>query len=312
MSGEVTVHVSVLLQEVLDALRLERGGVFLDCTVGGAGHMEAILKASDQVRVVGIDRDKKALDRAAVRLKPYEGRFSLHHLSFSELETISELGPFDGIVADLGLSSDQIEDGRGISFREDAPLDMRMNLDDALTAHEVVNEYSAKELTRVLATGGVRKHLKRYVSTILSQRPFNSSDALADAIVQATPMKDRVGKHPATVVFQAIRIEVNAEFRQIEGLLNVAPKMIAPNGVFACISFHSLEDQIVARRMRKWRGEGAPANWAGAISQEQVSLGRMLTPKAITPSAEEEARNPRARSARLRVFEFTGGEKVVL
>ncbi len=308
MPGEVTVHVSVLLEEVIKALKLDRGGVFLDCTVGGAGHMEAMLKASESVQVVGIDRDQKALSRAASRLKPFEGRFSLHHHSFSELETISKHGPFSGILADLGLSSDQIEDGRGISFREDSRLDMRMNPEDELTAETVVNNYTAGELTRVLAEGGVRKNLKRYVSAILSRRPFHTSDSLADAIVNATPMKDRFGKHPATVVFQAIRIEVNAEFEQIENLLNFVPTAIASGGIFACISFHSLEDKLVARRMRKWRGEGLPANVPGVFQHESQSLGRLLTPKAIVPTAKEQEANPRSRSARLRVFQFSANE----
>ncbi|MCI5066298.1 16S rRNA (cytosine(1402)-N(4))-methyltransferase RsmH, partial [bacterium] len=265
---------------------------------------EAMLKAAEEARVVGIDRDKRAICRAQEKLAPFGGRVELHHCAFSELGALGEKGPFDGILADLGLSSDQLEDGRGMSFREDCPLDMRMNEEDETTAAEIVNEASAGDLTRILGRGGVRKNLKRYVSAILHGRPFASAIQLAEVISEATPFRDRRDRHPATVVFQALRMEVNREVQEIEALLEVVPQLISSGGRFACISFHSGEDQLITKRMRRWRGSGTPAMWGGGQQEEERSLGKLLTRNAITPSSEEIHENPRARSARMRVFEF--------
>lgn len=306
MGKDVTVHVPVLLAEVLEALNLKAHGTYLDCTVGGAGHMEAMLKSTNDITVIGLDRDQKALERAASRLQPYSAQISLHHMAFGDAKNILDRGPFDGVLADLGTSSDQLAEERGLSFRSDASLDMRMNADDELTAEAVVNTYSPGELSRVLRVGGVRKNLKRFVSAILANRPFSSAKSLGDCIAQATPMRDKKDTHPATVVFQAIRIEVNKEFEQIDSLLNSIPSLIAPKGRFVCISFHSLEDQLVAKRMRRWRGESAPANFPGMEAAGRESLGSLLTSRAVVPSSDEVEVNPRARSARMRVFEFNG------
>ncbi|MCB0330648.1 MAG: 16S rRNA (cytosine(1402)-N(4))-methyltransferase RsmH [Bdellovibrionales bacterium] len=306
MTADATVHVPVLLSEVIRALKPETGGRFLDCTLGGAGHTEAILKSSPDTQVVAIDRDRRALERAELRLAPYKGRFELHHLAFSELPEVESKGPFKGILADLGISSDQLEEARGLSFREEHPLDMRMNEEDSMTAEDIVNSYSAGQLTGMLRRGGVTRNMKRYVEAIVKGRPFESAQELGEAISNATPIRDRKERHPATVVFQAIRIEVNSELREIEVLLDLVPRLIAPSGVFACICFHSLEDQVVTKRMRKWKGAGAPANFPGAEAHAEQSLGKLLTRDAITPSAEEVKANPRSRSALLRVFEFHG------
>jgi len=299
-----TVHVPVLLQECIEALKVRDGGRYLDCTLGGGGHSEAILSASEGCTLVSFDRDQRAVERAVERLAPFGERFTAVHAPFSKVVD-TEQGRFDGILADLGISSDQLAEGRGFSFRDDGPLDMRMDESAPRTADEVVNTYGEGQLIRVLKRGGCGSEARYVARAILKHRPLRSTADL-NQLVQGVMKGRKSGKssNPATVVFQAIRIEVNGEFEEIETLLDGIPQLAHPGGRVAVISFHSLEDKLIASRMRDWEGrDHMPALHPGR--REVVSLGRLLTRKAILPSEQECEVNSRARSARLRIFEFS-------
>ncbi len=305
-----TRHVPVLVDEVLEMLRAAEGGHFLDCTLGGGGHTEAILSAHPENTVVACDRDETALERAFERLRGVEDRVELEKCAFSDLETVQEKSPFDGVLADLGLSTDQILEGRGFSFLDEHSLDMRMDSSAGRSVSELIDDCSLGELTTILRRGGVGKLSRRYAEAILRARGERHSGSnlsakeLAELIEAATPQKLRKDSHPATVVFQALRIEVNEELSEIDSLLERAPWLTAPGGRIAVISFHSLEDKKVAGAFRKWqRGDDAPAWWPKPEGGA-APLGKHLTPKAIVPSESEKEQNRSSRSARMRVFEF--------
>ncbi len=303
-----SVHVSVLPQEVIAYLKADAGGRFLDCTLGGAGHTQAILDASEDNFVVAIDRDERALKRAKVKLAAYAKRCDLKHASFADLDGLSLTGEqyFTGILADLGLSSDQLAEERGFSFKDEGELDMRMDESQGLKAIDIVNNYTDKELTRMLRVGGMNKDAFRLAKAIVKFRPFNKVGDLVKCVHGCLGAKEygKKVKDSATVVFQALRIEVNQEFAQIKNLLEFANRAIAPGGRLVVIAFHSLEDRMITKAMRDWQGrETASALWRGK-TEGSLKRGRLLTGKAVTPSEEEVARNPRSRSARLRAFEF--------
>jgi len=302
-----SIHVPVMLNEVLTALKAQEGGTFLDCTLGGAGHTKAILAANPNNIVFAIDRDLDAVRRARENLADEikAGRLMIEHASFSDLSQLDfsclKNGlEFRGILADLGLSSDQLAASRGFSFHDEGVLDMRMDQNSAYSANEVVNLTSEKELFAILKRGGVGNEARRIVREIINARPIRNTSELAE-VVRRVAMNTK-GFDPSTVAFQAIRIEVNQEYSQILDMLNVAIKLLSVGGRLAVISFHSLEDKLVAKEMRRWVGaDSTPANWPG--SHMAVSLGMLLTKKALLPTAEEIERNTRSRSARLRVFE---------
>lgn len=302
-----SVHVSVLLEEVVDFLRAKDGGAFLDCTLGGGGHTQAMLEANKLNLVTAIDRDMHAIKRAE---KKFEGneRVRLVHASFAELTNAMQGEVFDGVLADLGMSTDQLKGERGFSFDSNSALDMRMDTSQGLTAADLVNDSEPRELFRIFKRGGVKEEAKRLVSEIINNRPIESTKALAAIARAVWPAGKKTTKDPATTVFQALRIEVNREFEQLEALLNAAPSLVKPGGRLAIISFHSLEDQAVAKVMRKWQaGDTAPAWWPKERGEQP--LGRLLTKKAVLPSDEETERNPASRSAMLRVFEFQNGDQ---
>lgn len=312
-----SVHISVLLEEVVSYLRAEQGGQFLDCTFGGGGHTRALLAAHPSNRVVACDRDAAALQRGAQqfakesRLILYKSAFADFYSCFDQISPVlggpleREACRFDGVVADLGLSTDQLKGGRGFSFEDSACLDMRMDREAPRSAYEVVNESEPRELTVILKRGGVGEDARRIVQAIVAARPVESARDLASIVERAVPRRKKSGAHPATVVFQALRIEVNQEIQQIEKLLAAVPKMIKPGGRLAVIAFHSLEDKLVAGQMRRWADpDTTPARWRSADAPK--GLGKLLTKKALTPSAAEISRNPSSRSALLRVFEFEG------
>lgn len=306
----VTRHIPVLLEEVLSAF--EYPGTFLDCTLGGGGHSEALLQAHSNNRVWSFDRDNRAIHRTRERLAGYGERSIVGQSSFADLAMAVAGQKFNGVLADLGMSTDQLFEGRGFSFQDDSTLDMRMDESQDLTAEEVLNSYSERELVVMFKRGGLEKAAKSVASAIVRGRPLRSTRELADL---ATAVLSRFQKrsrdkesgrresNPATVVFQALRMEVNQELVQIRSLMSALPALLGPGGRAVIISFHSLEDKEVARVMRLWaQGSTLPARLQ--TGREERSLGKLLTRKAIVPSEEEIGRNPASRSARMRVFEF--------
>lgn len=298
-----TVHFPVMCHEVVQLLKAEAGGAFIDCTLGGAGHSEALLKANARNKVVSIDRDTRAIDRARIRLASYESRVELHWGNFGSVVEIAQERVFDGMVVDLGISTDQLRENRGFSFHDSAPLDMRMNEQQEFSAHDVVNSYSEKELLLVLKRGGVGKEAFSVARGIVAARPIKTTGDLSSAINRAAAgITSKKSINPSTVVFQAIRIEVNREFDEIEKMLDAAPAVVRTGGRLAVITFHSLEDRLVTHRMREWQqGDSAPASWRGP---RIPSKGKLISTKPVVPGDEEVAKNPPSRSARLRVFEF--------
>ena len=298
-----TCHIAVMEKEVLEHLQAGTGGSFLDCTLGGGGHTRAILDANSTNQVVAIDRDKRAIERTGAALAAYSDRLQISHADFSGVPALLQGRRFKGVLADLGLSSDQLSESRGFSFDDASPLDMRMDESQELTASDLVNEMGEGELCQLLREGGAAKEARYAARAIVRARPIGSARDLAGIL--RTALKGRLPQrdiHPATVVFQALRIAVNNEFEQIKNLLDTLPQTVEEGGRAVLICFHSLEDELVTGRMRQWAGSEFSAQWPG--SQGSRPLGRMLTRKAATASDEERELNPRARSARLRVFEF--------
>lgn len=299
-----SVHISVLRDEVIVMLRAEQGGAFLDCTLGGGGHTAAILAASEAANVSALDRDQAALDRSAWITERHPGKFAVQHGSFSAARRLYPATQFDGILADLGLSTDQLHEERGFSFNDQSALDMRMDSSQGESVAELLERVTAQELYVILRQGGVGPEARAVAAALLRNKPFKSSRELANLLQELPALRAKKKKtHPATVVFQALRIAVNREIEEIEAFMQEVPQMIKPGGRLAVITFHSLEDRLVTHQMRAWENQGsAPAGYRGAAREPK--LGRVLTRKPITPSADEIERNPAARSAQLRVFEF--------
>lgn len=298
------VHVPVMLNEVIEALGARGGGMFLDCTFGGGGHTRAILDASPDSWVVAMDRDARALERGSRWASAYGDRLDLVHAPFSKVAEAASGRVFDGVLADLGMSTDQLVEGRGFSFADTGPLDMRMDESAGMTAADFVNTSSEREIFLALAEGGVGKNARAIARTLVFHRPFTSPKALADA-VKASQLGKRSQSHvhPATVVFQALRMHINDELGEVKKLLDAAPSVVKQGGKLAVITFHSVEDRAVASRMREWESAGSyPANWRGIRAEKRI--GRVVNKGAEKPSDEEVSRNPASRSARLRVFQF--------
>ncbi len=296
-----SVHIPVLLSESREFLRASEGGSFLDCTLGGAGHTQALLDASSEVTVAAFDRDPKALARAEAFLTEYGDRVEVAQAAFSELAQRCQGRTFRGMLADLGVSTDQIREERGFAF-QDSSLDMRMDPTSGVSARVLLNGATEQELYVIFKKGGVGNEARKVAREIVAQRPIESADQLAKLVVRCGGAKDKK-THPATVVFQALRIAVNHEFEEIDALMQAAPSLVEKGGRLVVISFHSLEDKAVTRVMREWdSGGSAPANYPGAVRHERK--GRLLTKKAVFPTEQEIERNPSARSARMRVFEF--------
>lgn len=279
------VHVSVLYQEVIDGLQVRSGGRYLDATVGGGGHSRLILEAAPQVELVALDQDAMAIAAAQETLGDFKNQVTFHQTNFAAFNP-GEL-KFDGILADLGVSSAQFDIAdRGFSFRHTAPLDMRMDQQQELTAAEIINFWDEKELADIFYTYGEERLSRRIARQIVERRPFETTTGLAEAIAQCVPGKYRHGRiHPATRVFQALRIAVNRELEVLETFIAQAPLWLKPGGRLAIISFHSLEDRIVKHRMR------------------ESELLKVMTKKPILPSEEEIQANSRSRSAKLRLAE---------
>lgn len=304
-------HISVLLNECLDGLNIKPDGIYVDGTLGGAGHSSQIAKRLTTGRLIGIDRDPVALAAAGERLKPYEDRVTLVHSNFCEIAQVLrdlDIPGVDGILLDLGVSSPQLDDGeRGFSYMVDAPLDMRMNSNDALDAKAVVNTWSQEELCRILYDYGEERYAPRIAAAICRRRaehPIETTLELVDIIRGAMPPAAlREKQHPAKRSFQAIRIAVNDELGSVEKVMKDAIPLLNPGGRLAVITFHSLEDRIVKTAMASAaKGCICPPSFPVCVcgKKPQVSL---VSRKPIVASAEELENNPRSRSAKLRVCE---------
>ena len=304
-------HVSVLLNECLDNLDIKEDGIYVDCTLGGAGHSSHILKRlSDKGMLIGIDQDTDALKAAKERLKDYNN-VKFVHSNFYNIDSILEelqIEKVDGILMDLGVSSYQLDEGeRGFSYMQDAPLDMRMNRDNDFSAYDVVNKYSVDELFRVIKDYGEEKFARRIANFIVERRevkPIETTLELVDIIKDAIPAKARrEGPHPAKRTFQAIRIEVNSELKILNKAIEDGVSRLNKGGRMAIITFHSLEDRIVKLKFRELADPcTCPKDFPICVCGKKPTV-KLISRKAIEPTKEEVDENPRSRSAKLRVLE---------
>ena len=308
------VHQSVLLHECIDALCIKPDGIYLDGTLGGAGHSLEIAKGLTTGRLIGVDRDTVALEAAKRRLAPYLERVTLVHDNFANLGAILDalgLEKIDGMLFDLGVSSPQLDDGsRGFSYMADAPLDMRMNRDDRLTAYDVVNTWPREELRRILFEYGEERYAPLIAAAIertRAEKPIATTLELVDVISGTMPAQAlREKQHPAKRSFQAIRIAVNDELGSVERMLADAMDRLNPGDRLAVITFHSLEDRIVKNAMQNAaRGCTCPPEFPVCVCGKKPKV-KILTRKPIVSGQEELDKNPRARSAKLRVAEAIG------
>jgi 16S rRNA (cytosine1402-N4)-methyltransferase len=282
MSSPSFSHIPVLPQELIAGLNVQKGGHYLDATVGGGGHSDLILQAAPDVRLTAIDRDEIAIASAKTKLPEtvqfWQGNFA----DYRPLNL-----KFDGIIADLGVSSPQFDDGdRGFSFQQDAPLDMRMDRQQSLTAAEIINRRSEKELADIIYQYGEERLSRRIARRIIEKRPLQTTKELAELIYYVVPAKYRHAKiHPATRTFQALRIVVNTELESLEKFIKIAPEWLKIGGRIGIISFHSLEDRIVKHSFRN------------------STLLKVMTKKPIVAQSEEIQNNPRSRSAKMRFAE---------
>mgnify|MGYP001120782898 CR=1 FL=1 len=304
-------HRSVLLHECIDALAIKPDGIYLDGTLGGAGHSLEICRSLTTGRLIGVDRDLVALEAAKKRLYRHAKKVTLVHDNFENVGAILTalgLDRIDGMLFDLGVSSPQLDDAeRGFSYPQDAPLDMRMNPDRPFSAYDVVNGYDEDELDRVIFTYGEERWARRIAQFIVKEReakPIETTGELVDIIKKAVPKGARKdGPHPAKRTFQAIRIEVNGELEVLQRAIDDVAARLAVGGRLCIITFHSLEDRIVKEAFRKQENPCiCPPQFPVCVCGKKP-LGRVITRKPILPSKEELEENPRSRSAKLRVLE---------
>ncbi|WP_338462704.1 16S rRNA (cytosine(1402)-N(4))-methyltransferase RsmH [Synechococcus elongatus IITB7] len=281
-------HVTVLQKELVEGLLPDRGGWFLDATLGGGGHSELLLSSWANTQVIGLDRDPAAIAASQIRLQLYSDRAQFQHVNFADYQPGDR--QFQGIMADLGVSSPQLDEAeRGFSFRQDAPLDMRMDPTAELTASAIVNEWDETDLANLIYQYGEERLSRRIARRIVERRPFDRTLELSEAIAGAVPRSYRYGRiHPATRTFQALRIAVNGELDALQTFLDRAPDWLAPGGRIALISFHSLEDRIIKHALR---------------GDDRLTV---ITRKPLLPSEAEIEANPRSRSAKLRIAERVG------
>ena len=304
-------HVSVLLDACIDALAIRPDGVYVDGTLGGGGHSREIASRLTTGHLIGIDRDETALAAAGERLAPFMDRVTLVHSNFCEMDSVIcslGYGGVDGVLLDLGVSSPQLdESSRGFSYMADAPLDMRMDRGDTLTAYQVVNEWSYEELKRILFDYGEERYAPLIAGAICrrrEQKPIATTLELVDIIRGSVPPAAlREKQHPAKRSFQAIRIAVNDELGAVSKAMEAAIPMLNPGGRLAVITFHSLEDRIVKSAMAEAaRGCTCPPSFPVCVCGKKPKV-KLLSRKPVLPGPEELEENPRARSAKLRVCE---------
>ena len=304
-------HVSVLLEECIEGLNIRPDGIYVDGTLGGGGHSSRIAALLTTGRHIGIDRDPVALKAAGKRLEPYADRVTLVHANFCEMASVLKnlgISGVDGILLDLGVSSPQLDDGeRGFSYMVDAPLDMRMNSQDTLSAYDVVNSWPYEELKRILYDYGEERYAPKIAAAICSRRenaPIATTLELVDVIRGAMPASAlREKQHPAKRSFQAIRIAVNDELGAVSKVMEDAIPLLNPGGRLAVITFHSLEDRIVKNAMAEAaKGCTCPPNFPVCVCGNKPKV-KLITRNPIISGEEELERNPRARSAKLRICE---------
>ncbi|ELC8368931.1 16S rRNA (cytosine(1402)-N(4))-methyltransferase RsmH [Clostridium perfringens] len=304
-------HVSVLLDECINALNIKEDGIYVDCTLGGAGHSSEIVKRlSSDGRLIGFDQDKDALKAAGERLKDYKNVTYVYSNFYAIYDVLTDLGidGVDGILMDLGVSSYQLDNGeRGFSYMQDAPLDMRMNRENEFSAYEIVNTYSEEELYRIIKEYGEEKFAKRIASFIVKNREEKNIETtleLVEIIKAAIPAKARrEGPHPAKRTFQAIRIEVNKELEIISKTILDGVKKLNKGGRMAIITFHSLEDRIVKNTFKELANPcTCPSEFPVCVCNRKPEV-KLISRKPIEASKEELEFNPRSRSAKLRIIE---------
>lgn len=305
-------HKSVLLNETIESLNVMPDGIYVDGTIGGGGHSYEICKRlGEKGRLIGIDQDADAIEAASLRLKEFKDKISLVHSNYNNIKSVvNDLGinKVDGIVLDLGVSSYQLDNPeRGFTYREDVPLDMRMDRESSMTARDIVNDYSEMELFRVIKDYGEEqfaKNIAKHIVKARSEKPIETTGELNEIIKAAIPAKMREhGGHPSKKTYQAIRIELNHELTVLENSLDTMIELLNPKGRLSIITFHSLEDRIVKNIFRKNMNPcTCPPDFPVCVCGKKPT-GRIITRKPIVPSEEEIAENKRAKSSKLRVFE---------
>jgi len=312
-------HRPVMYREVIELLASVPQGIVVDATVGGGGHARLLLEARPDLQLIGIDRDADAVTAARATLAPFGDRARIVHGGFEDVAAIvhSETGGHSntggmksegnimGILFDLGTSSPQLDrPERGFSYWGEAPLDMRMDAAQGLTAEQVVNEYSERDLADLIRRNGEEHFARQIAARIVANRPLHTTADLVDSVKEAVPARSRRrGGHPARRTFQAIRMEVNRELPNLADGLDESVHLLAPGGRVLVLAYHSLEDRIVKERFVKWSGAREQQPPGFPVEPEPRGLVRLLTRKALRPRADEVTENPRARSARLRGVE---------
>ena len=304
-------HTSVLLEETIENLDIKADGIYVDGTLGGGGHSYEICKRlGDGGRLIGIDQDAAAIEAGTKRLEPFSDKVTVVRSNYCDMHQVLDglgIPAVDGIVLDLGVSSYQLDTAdRGFSYREDAPLDMRMDQRQTLTARDIVNEYSEMKLYQIIRDYGedkLAKNIAKHIVAARQQKPIETTLELAEIIKRAIPMKVRaVGGHPAKRTFQAIRIELNHELEVLQNSIDDMISLLNDGGRLCIITFHSLEDRIVKSIFRKNENPcECPPSFPVCVCGK-VSQGKVVTRKPILPSAEELEVNSRSKSAKLRVF----------
>jgi len=306
--AEQTPHIPVLLDAVVESFK-DQEGYIVDATLGYGGHSEALLRANPKIKILGIDRDPEAIAFSKKRLEPFGDRVEIFRGSFGDvIEELLERYPVKGVLADIGVSSLQLDKKeRGFSLQSET-LDMRMDPEAPLSAADVVNSYDPKSLERIFRDYGEIRNPKKAVEAIIRARPIKSARELAEILAKALPKKGKI--HPATTAFQAIRIEVNKELEQLEKLLDALEKKRPAGARVGVITFHSLEDRIVKNRFKEWANPCVcPPEAPRCTCGRTHSLGTIVTKKPVVAGDEEQRQNPRSRSAKLRVFAFGGADE---
>ena len=300
-------HVPVLYREVIQAFENIESGIIIDCTMGYGGHSSMILEANPNIKLIAIDQDQTAIEFSTSRLEPFGDRVLIKKGRFSNVikEILNEydISEIKGVLADIGVSSLQLDQkDRGFSYESDN-LDMRMDKDAQLSADEVVNTYSSHELGKILLEYGELRNYKKIVSCIVENRPFTSAKDLSDAVKQHMPKGKKI--HPATLLMQAIRIEVNDELGELKSLLRSIKEAKLTDAIIAIISFHSLEDRIVKKEFASWAKSCiCPQEAMRCECGNNHQLGKIKSKKPIMAQDDELKENPRSRSAKMRLFEM--------